>query len=130
VKREIRRKLTMVSSNKVLKSNFFIILSYGQLNLERTIQNFKKTSHDFIIFFYFHKKTFKSSLPFVKKAQSRLKALFAKLKFKIKFLWSFFKATNCGLWFQIRLPMWLNDKIQILFSTLKLYSRTEIRQKF
>jgi hypothetical protein len=46
----------MVSSNKVLKSNFFIILSYGQLNLEQTIQNFKKASHDFIIFFLFSQK--------------------------------------------------------------------------
>jgi hypothetical protein len=34
---------------KVLKSNFFIILSCGQLNLESqsTIRNFKKASNEF-----------------------------------------------------------------------------------
>jgi hypothetical protein len=40
---------------------------------EEYLADFKKASREFN--FFFHKKTFKSSFPFVKKAQSRLKAL-------------------------------------------------------
>jgi hypothetical protein len=52
----------------------------GQLNLQpqSTIRNFKKASREFKIIFLFSQKDIKSSFPFVKKAQSRLKALFPK----------------------------------------------------
>jgi hypothetical protein len=45
-------------------------------------------------------------------------------------MWCFFKATDCGLWFQIRLPIWLNGKILIFFPTSKPYSGTRNRWGF